>query len=149
MKTILASIALAAAAFSVHATEESSWQLQVHTVSHHFQDRSNGKEWNEVNQGAGVRRNFNEDWSAQAGFYRNSINRWSTYAMAQWMPIHSGPWSAGAFAGVRTGYAKTVQPAAGVMVQWQGQHNNVTVRLTPKAGNTSSAAVMVEVGWKF
>lgn len=146
MKTFAAAI-IAAVLLPAHA--EPAWHLQAHTISHHFSERTGGREWNERNPGLGLRREFSPQWSVQAGAYRNSIDRWSTYAVADWTPLQAGPFSAGAFAGVRTNYTKPVQPAAGALVRWQGQAASVTLRLSPKASNTGSAVVALELGWKL
>lgn len=149
MKRFAAVAALAAAILSPAANAQSSWHLQLHTVSHHLNDRANGREWNENNAGIGVRRDFGPDWSAQVGAYRNSIDKTSAYALAEWTPLQVGQLSAGAFAGIRTNYTKPVQPAAGALVRWQGEQASITVRLSPKAGNTGSAVIALELGWKL
>lgn len=143
----LAIILAAAVLLPAHA--ESAWHLQAHAVSHHFNERTGGREWNENNIGLGLRREFSPQWSVQAGAYRNSIDRWSTYAVADWTPVRAGPFSAGVFAGLRANYTKPVQPAAGAVVRWHGEQASVTLRLSPKVSNTGSAMVAIELGWKL
>lgn len=115
--------------------------LQLHTVSHHFSERTNGKQWNEVNQGVGLRHALDKNWAVQAGFYRNSIDRWSSYAIGEYMATPN----VGVFAGVRTNYTKPVSFAAGVVLR----KAPFTFRISPKASNTGSAVVAVEIGWAF
>ena len=67
-----------------------AWHINLHTVSHHFSERQHGKKWNEENLGLGLRREFSNDFSVQAGFYRNSIDRWSTYAIGEYTPLTFG-----------------------------------------------------------
>lgn len=125
------------------------WSVQVHTVSHHFHERTNGKDWNERNEGLALRYQFHPDVGVQAGFYRNSIDRKSTYAVVDWTPVHHGPWSVGLFGGVRTGYINKAEPGAGAVVRWEGQSMTVAVRASPKAKSTGSAMVALELGWKL
>jgi hypothetical protein len=144
VKIILASLAmLAMPAFG------QDMHLQVHTTSHHFHERTNGKQWNEVNAGAALRLQLDPAWAVQAGGYRNSIDRWTAYAVADWTPLRQGPFAAGVFGGVRTGYGKGAQAAGGALARWQGEKASVTLRLAPKSNTTGSAVVALELGWKL
>lgn len=147
MRKTLTILTLALAATTAQA--DHAWHLQVHTKSHHFDARTNGKQWEDGNYGIGLRREFNADWSLQGGVYRNSIGRTTLYATADWTPLQHGAFSAGVFAGLRTGYEKGVQPAAGGLVRWQGERTSITVRMAPKVSSTGSAMVALELGWKF
>lgn len=146
LKTMVA-LVLAISATAVHAEE--SWHLNLHTVSHHFNERKNGKEWNEENLGLGIRREFSSDISVQAGFYRNSIDKWSTYAVGEYTPVSIGNVHAGIFAGVRTNYSQPVMAAAGAVVRWQGERYSVSVRMTPKIGDKCAGYIALELGWKL
>ena len=145
MKTAALLLALAATA----AQADPAWHLQVHTKSHHFDARTNGKQWEESNYGLGLRRELSADWSLQGGVYRNSLGRTTLYATADWTPLQHGAFSAGVFAGVRTGYEKRLQAAAGGLVRWQGERMSTTVRFSPKASRTGSAVIALELGWRF
>lgn len=134
---------------ALNASAQESWHLIVHTYSHHFSERKSKKPWNEENFGLGVRRDFNEQWSAQAGFFKNSYDRWSTYAIADYQPLSYGPFQAGVFAGVRTNYSRPVLPAAGAVVRWQGEVFSATVRAAPKISGTSPGLVTLELGMRF
>ncbi len=93
------------------------WHLNLHTVSHHFSERKHGKTWNEENLGLGIRREFSSNLSVQAGFYRNSIDRWSTYAIGEYTPLTFGNLHSGVFAGLRTNYTRPVMAAAAALVR--------------------------------
>ena len=44
-------------------THAADWHVVTHTVSHHLTERANGKPWNEVNAGLGVRHQVQPNWS--------------------------------------------------------------------------------------
>lgn len=67
----------------------------------------------------GLRRDFGNDFSIQAGFYKNSLSKWSTYAIAEYSPLSVGSFDAGLFAGIRTHYKKPVEFAGGALVRWR------------------------------
>ena len=134
----------------VQASQSSgAWHINLHTVSHHFSERKHGKTWNEENLGLGIRREFSSDFSVQAGFYRNSIDRWSTYAIGEYTPLAFGNFHSGVYAGLRTNYSRPVMAAAGALVRWQGERYSVTVRAAPKICGQCSAFIALEFGWKL
>ncbi|MBV8248212.1 MAG: hypothetical protein JO200_07140 [Comamonas sp.] len=135
--------------FSINPHAEENWHIDVHTFSYHFSKRKNNMDWNQVNLGLGLRREFSDSISVQAGFFRNSIDRWSLYAITDWTPISMGNWKAGAYAGIRTNYEKPVMLAGGALLRWQGERYSTTLRLMPKTCNTCSGLISIEFGWKF
>lgn len=133
---------------ALHAEE--TWSLNLHTFSHHFSERAHGKTWNGTNPGLGLRRDFGNDFSIQAGFYKNSLSKWSTYAIAEYSPLSVGSFDAGLFAGIRTHYKKPVEFAGGALVRWRvTEHIEITGRLSPKTCSYCSGFVSAELGWKF
>jgi hypothetical protein len=85
--------------------------------SKHIIERSDitGYHLNEANIGAGLRFDINKDFSAQFGFYKNSLSTptkslWTKYAGVDYSPIKlnesssCGKITAGVFGGVATGY---------------------------------------------
>lgn len=126
-----------------------AWHINLHTVSHHFSERKHGKTWNEENLGLGIRREFSSNFSVQAGFYRNSIDRWSTYTIGEYTPLTFGNLHSGVYAGLRTNYTRPVMAAAGALVRWQGERYSVTVRAAPKTCGQCSAFIALEFGWKL
>ncbi|MDR0216610.1 MAG: hypothetical protein LBJ15_21770 [Comamonas sp.] len=132
----------------IHA--EYNWSLNLHTFSDHFTKREHGKQWNETNPGLGLRRDFSNDISLQAGFYKNSLDRWSTYAIAEYSPVYLGPLRAGLFAGLRTNYQRPVELAGGALVRWHvTERFEITARITPKTCSTCAGFTSAEFGWKF
>ena len=118
-----------------------------HGISYHF-----GKEFNEINPGAGIRFEYSEDWSLQVGAYRNSIDRNSVYVIADWTPLHVGVFSAGLFGGAASGYEwKSVAGVTGVVggvARAQVDRWSVALRAAPKHPK-SAAVVALEIAYRF
>lgn len=121
----------------------------VHSISHHTQPRPNGGNWNENNAGIALRYALNSSVSAQAGVYRNSINRSSAYALVDWTPLEVGPLLLGGFAGSVTGYSPDPRLMGGLLVRYQPGRFSATVRGVPKVPGNSSGNLSLELGWKF
>lgn len=143
IKTI--AITLAVLATNTFAGELS---LQLHGLSWHAQPRSDfergGREWNERNVGLGVRNTFSEEWSVQAGFFRNSIDRTTVYAIASYTPLKLGAVRAGGFAGVGSGYRNAPLLAGGLL-----EVGPVSLRIIPPIKNLTPLTIGGEVGVKF
>jgi hypothetical protein len=155
MKAAAATLAALALAWGVadnagaQTAPATSTHLVIHGLSHHAHARPNGQPWNEVNIGAGLRRDIAGDLSGQVGFYRNSINRTSTYALLDVTPLHLGPVSAGGFIGAASGYVQTVRPIAGAVLRVDAGRFTPTLRLIPKVPGNKSASVSLELGVRF
>jgi hypothetical protein len=150
LKIIVASALLVcAAAVSAQQNAAPATHLVIHGLSHHFHARPNGAQWNEVNTGIGLRRDLGGDLSGQIGFYRNSIDRTSTYALLDYTPVHLGPVRAGGFIGAASGYVQTVRPIAGAVLRVDAGRFTPTLRLIPKVPGNKSASVALEIGVRF
>ena len=152
MKTIIA-IMLALSSFSAQA-EDSPWSVQLHGASWHAEDRSRfdntGRDWNEANIGAGMRYELDKTWSVQAGAYRNSIDKVSAYALADWTPIRAGSFSIGLFGGAVTRCNRApVVPAAGIVARQDFGMLTATWRVTPKISDVAPAVVVFEIGFRI
>lgn len=77
--------------------------LVLTTASYH-ENRERG--YNERNPGVGIEHQVSADVRAMAGTYRNSHDRQSAYAGAQWTPLKAGGFSFGAAAIAASGYEK-------------------------------------------
>ena len=125
-------------AFNAHAD---TLHLQLHGLSLH-----SAGTWNERNPGLGVRYQHTPDLGVQAGFYKNSMSTQTVYAVAQWTPLHVGPLSAGAFAGVATRY--TLPVVVGALATVQGKRWSATVRAVPKTRHNPAVATF-EIGYRY
>jgi hypothetical protein len=150
MKTIIA-IMLALSSFAAQA-EESPWSIQLHGASWHAEERSKyentAQDWNEVNPGVGIRYELDKTWAVQAGVYRNSIDKVSAYALADWTPIRAGSFSIGLFGGAVTGYnSAPVVAAAGIVARQEFGRFAATWRVTPPVNRPTTVAF--EVGFRL
>jgi len=105
-------------------------------TSYHF-DRT--KDYNERNFGAGWERQ-KDDWSIGTGFYRNSIDKTTLYALGGWTPFRVLGTRVGLAAGPATGYdcGHKICTIGGGLVQ--GEYFNLAV--TP-------VAVALQLKWRF
>ena len=91
--------------------EAAAYTLDMNLTSWHT-ERWARRELNQHNGGLGVTVQFLPDWSASAGFYRNSYRRTSAYLLADWTPLHqrfgTTGWqlAAGGEAGLASGYRR-------------------------------------------
>lgn len=125
--------------------------LIAHALSwHNHSHSSNGWAYNERNPGLGLRAELGSiapNLSVQAGGYRNSYDRHSTYALADWTPWAWGPIKSGAFVGAVTGYPMTdgrLMPAAGVIVR--ATWGRLTAALRASPGKESHGVAAIEFG---
>jgi len=105
-------------------------------ASYHF-DRT--KSYNERNLGLGLERQKG-DWSLGVGFYDNSIDKTTVYALGGWTPLRLFGTRVGLAAGPATGYncGHRICAIGGGLVQ--GEYFNLAV--TP-------VAVALQAKWRF
>lgn len=140
--------ALALALLATTACASDGWSLQLHGLSWHAKPRaefdSTGREWNERNVGLGIRHTFSDTWSVQAGAFRNSVDRTTVYAVANYTPVQFGALRVGGFAGLGTGYKSTPLLAGGLI-----EVGPVSVRIIPPIKGATPLTLGLEVGIKF
>ena len=125
--------------------EEGDVHIVLHGFCLHAQARENGKDWNQVNTGLALRYELDDSLSVQLGGYRNSINRNSVYALADWTPLQVGPLQIGGFAGVTTRYKSDYRSLLGGVVRLQRENVSLALRLVPK----TNTVMAIELGWRF
>lgn len=121
--------------------------VQVHGLSKH----THGTGWNEQNIGLGIRHQIGTDFAVQAGFYKNSEFSDTAYGIAEYTPFHWYNVSAGAFAGVATGYKLNPKgiPVAGFSLVVYNSTGNVAFKFVPKVPQSASGVFSVEIGFNF
>lgn len=132
-------------AFTAAAAPAGELSLQLHGLSWHAKPRaefdSTGREWNERNVGSGIRHTFSDTWSVQAGAFRNSLDRTTVYAVANYTPVQFGALRVGGFAGLGTGYKSTPLLAGGLI-----ELGPVSVRVIPPIRGLTPLTLGLEVG---
>ena len=119
-------------------------------LSHHIVERTNPP-YNEINNGVGLRLNLDNDVSVQGGFFDNSYNKQSNYAIIDYSPYKllkqndCGSIDVGGFLGAATGYEAYTVPVGGIQGAIHCGDFYVRTRVTPapKAG----AVLSVELGY--
>lgn len=145
---ILAALALVMVARPARGADGAS--LVLHTVSAHAGGK--GRDLNGVNPGFGVRMSSGV-WAVQAGVYRNSQERRTVYALADWQPVAWRGVTAGLFAGTGNGYAwhgGAFVPVAGAVVSLKvGKGFEVRARVIPPFRDVNAGTVGFELGRAF
>lgn len=145
-------IAIACGIVGLYATNAraDTW-ITPGAVSYHLERKQdNGKRWNETNYGVGIENELSEKLAVMLGVYRNSIDRWSHYAMAQYTPIALGPARFGAMVGVVDGYGRGIMPAIAPVATIEGRRIGVNVSFVPAVERLKTAGVVaVQFKWRF
>jgi hypothetical protein len=119
-------------------------------LSHHLIERTNPP-YNETNSGVGLRLNFNNDTAIQSGFYNNSYNNQSNYAILDYSPYKllrqndCGKIDVGGFIGAATGYKTYPVPVGGIQGAIHCGDFYVRSRVTPAP--IAGAVLSVEFGY--
>ncbi len=126
LKTLTTGLLLAASLATAHAADAPSpWSLDINATSVHTEAWAR-RQLNQDNPGLGIEYQFNPDWSAAGGFYKNSYRRETAYALGIWTPLHIDlpaglTASAGLAAGLVSGYRRPEVPtqplAAGAVLR--------------------------------
>lgn len=130
-----------------------NWDLQLHGLSYHFSNRTVG-DWEQFNRGVGIRYEFNDTWSLQAGQYKNSDSTpahaiYTNYGLIDVTPFQADQFHFGGFVGMGSRYENGVRALGGLIARWQGDIFNVTTRLAPKVNDSGSVVLAFEVGMRF
>jgi opacity protein-like surface antigen len=114
-RTIIAAVLAALSSATAHAAP-SRWALDVNTVSYHTEAWARHS-LNQDNPGMGLEYQATPDWSALAGFYKNSYRHTTGYALAAWTPLRVDlpaglRAGAGIAAGLVSGYSRSEVPTS-------------------------------------
>jgi hypothetical protein len=108
--------------------------------SYHF---NRAKDYNERNFGLGYEHNYEDNRRGHLGFYKNSLNRTTLYALGSYTPYRVGEWETGVIVGIGTGYSS--RPI-------NGMFSFVTIREWENVGVNflvHPAAIALQVKVKF
>lgn len=131
------------------AKAESQLWVTPGAVSYHVErTQDNGQRWNETNYGLGVEYEVSPQTAVMIGVYRNSLDRWTHYALVQYTPIVFGPVRFGAMVGAVDGYSSNVDPALAPVATIEGKRFGLNVSFVPKVEALKTASV-VAVQFKF
>jgi hypothetical protein len=105
--------------------------------------------YNEQNWGAALRAVLTPSWAVQGGAYRNSYDRTSVYALADFTPLRAGVFSAGLFGAVASGYEHGAF-GGGLIARLQGERLGAAIRFMPDVTEKQSVSTTsLEVTWRL
>lgn len=114
--------------------------------SHHF----NSGQHCEVNPGLGFEYVPERDYGVIAGFYKNSLCKFSGYTAGMWTPLHAGSLHAGAVMGVVSGYEQAQLSVAGALIlKWEQGNFGVNMLGTPRLRADLPGVLGLQVKWRF
>jgi len=106
--------------------------LDVSVAAYHWNRKATvDNDFNEINAGVGFTRDVGDErW--MAGFYKNSVRKYSTYVLYGYTPIKVGEVKIGFVVGGITGYQYMIVPAAGLLLTYQPSCNlGINLLATP------------------
>lgn len=129
------------------------WWANVNLVSYHLEDADEflgpGGNFNQENWGAGVEVQWQPRHAVSAGYYRNSVDEDSFYALYHYTPLQLGRFvRLGGMAGVVTGYPGYndggLAPAGGLVAKVEGQRVGVNLIYLPKIPDVTPNTVALQ-----
>ncbi|MFC0676924.1 hypothetical protein ACFFGH_03530 [Lysobacter korlensis] len=151
--TVLALMAAASAA-QAQQRPEPQWWLDVNLGSYHFGDESGflppGERFNEFNPGIGVEVQWQPRHAVAAGYFRNSVDRNSLYALYQYTPLQFGRYvRVGGMVGAVTGYPGYndggIAPAGGLVVKIERGRIGANLIVLPEIPDVTPTTLGLQV----
>ena len=133
-----------------HAADPPQWWLDVNLASQHFGDEdeflAEGESFNEFNPGLGVEVQWQPRHAVAAGYFRNSVDDDSLYALYQYTPLQLGRYvRVGGMVGAVTGSPGHNDggpaPAAGLVAKIEGARLGANVIVLPRIADRIPATL--------
>jgi hypothetical protein len=134
------------------------WWGNANIGSHHFGDESDylapGESFNEFNPGVGVEAQWQPVHAVAAGWFHNSLEEGSFYAVYQFTPFALGRHvRVGAFGGVVTGYPGYndggLAPAGGLVAKLEWRRVGANLVLLPPLEDVTPATLGLQLKFRF
>lgn len=134
------------------------WWGNVNLVSYHLGDEDEflapGERFNQENWGAGLEVQWKPRHAASAGYYRNSVDEDSFYALYHYTPLQLGRYvRVGGMAGVVTGYPGYndggIAPAGGLVAKVEGDRVGVNLIYLPKISDITPNTLALQFKLRF
>lgn len=154
----LLGLAATAGAQEVGAASAPQWWGNVNLVSHHFGDEDDflaeGEDFNQSNYGLGVEVQWQPRHAVSAGYYRNSVDEDSYYALYHYTPLALGPFVRfGGMLGVVTGYPGYndggAGPAAGLVAKIEGRRVGANLIYLPRVSEVTPHTLGLQFKVRF
>lgn len=140
------------------AREGAEWWGNLNLVSYHFGGEEDflgpGESFNQENWGGGVEVQWKPRHAVSAGYYRNSVDEDSFYALYHYTPLAFGRHvRVGGMAGVVTGYPGYndggIAPAGGLVAKIEGDRVGVNVIYLPEIADVTPHTVALQFKLRF
>lgn len=157
--TLLLAVAGTARAQEPALTREGpEWWGNLNLVSYHFGGEEDfldpGESFNQENWGGGLEVQWKPRHAVSAGYYRNSVDEDSLYALYHYTPLSFGRYvRVGAVGGVVTGYPGYndggLAPAGGLVAKIEGDRVGVNVIYLPEIADVTPHTVALQFKLRF
>lgn len=143
---------------SADARPAAQWWGNVNLVSHHFGDEDDylapGEDFNQSNYGAGVEVQWQPRHAVSAGYYRNSVDEDSYYALYHYTPLALGRYVRfGGMVGAVTGYPGYndggLGPAAGLVAKIEGRRVGANLIYLPRVSDVTPHTLGLQFKIRF
>lgn len=134
------------------------WWGNLNLVSYHLGEEDEflapGERFNQENWGGGVEVQWQPRHAVSAGYYRNSVDEDSWYALYHYTPLQLGRFvRAGGMAGVVTGYPGYndggIAPAGGLVAKVEGDRVGVNLIYLPKISDITPNTLALQFKVRF
>jgi hypothetical protein len=154
-------VLIAAAVFGTlpaHAAEPPQWWGNLNLASKHFGGErkflSGGERFNEFNPGVGIEVQWQPRHAVAVGYYLNSIDEDSLYALYQYTPLQLGRYvRLGAMAGVVTGYPGYndggLAPGGGLVLKAEGRRLGANLFYLPEISDITPHTLGLQIKYRF
>lgn len=140
------------------ARSSPEWWGNLNLVSYHFGDEDEflapGQSFNQENWGGGLELQWKPRHAVSAGYYRNSVDEDSLYALYHYTPLQFGRFvRVGGAVGAVTGYPGYndggLAPAGGLVAKIEGDRVGVNVIYLPKIQDITPNTVALQFKLRF
>lgn len=157
----LSSLMIAGALFPsgiLHAQTAPEWWGVANVGSRHFEDADEylgeGEDFNEFNPGLGIEVQWRPKHAVAAGYFRNSVDDDSLYALYQYTPLSLGRFvRVGGMLGLVTGYPGyndgNAAPAGGFVLKAEGRRLGANLVLLPRIPDSTPWTLGLQVKVRF
>lgn len=151
-------LTLAAAALPVHAAEPAQWWGNLNLASQHFGSErkflSEGESFNEFNPGIGIEVQWQPRHAVAVGYFLNSVDEDSLYALYQYTPLVFGRHvRVGGMVGVVTGYPGYndggLAPGAGLIAKIEGARFGANLIYLPEISDITPHTLGLQLKYRF
>ena len=134
------------------------WWGNLNLASHHFSGEdgflAQGDRFNEFNPGIGVEVQWQPRHAVAAGYFRNSVDENSLYALYHYTPLQLGRYvRVGAMLGVVTGYPGYndggLAPGGGVVAKIEGKRFGANLIYLPQISDVTPNTLGLQVKLRF